>query len=109
MANNKSNKLTESKIWKDTIGALLKMWDGYLEFIASQFHGMSRFEQEELITKYSWIVSMGGVGLIWCQVYNFVPPPLRLIGAPLSLAFAYWFGRTVVSRVMIDRMNKYLK
>jgi len=87
----------------------LKMWDGYLEFVASQFQRMSRFEQEELITKYSWIVAMGGVCLIWSQIYNFIPPPLRLIGLPASLFFGYWFGKNIVSRIMIDRMSKYLK
>src|SRR5271154_2229718 len=109
MANKNPNKLTENKLWKETVGAMLKMWDNYLEFIASNFRGMSRLEQEQLITKYSWIIAMGGVGLIWCQIYNFVLPVLRVIGLPLSLAFAYWFGKNIVSRIMIDRMSKYMK
>jgi hypothetical protein len=109
MNKTKGNKLQESRLWKDSVGALQKMWDNYLEVLATYFQRMSRLEQEQLITKYSWIIAMGGVGLIWCQIYNFVPPVLRVIGFPLSLAFAYWFGKTIVSRIMIDRLSKYLK
>ena len=85
------------------------MLDNYLEMLSGYFSRMSRLEQEELITKYSWIITFGGVALIWCQIYNFVLPALRVIGLPLSLAVAYWFGKTIVSRIMIDRLNKYLK
>ncbi len=104
----KGNKLTESKIWKDTVGVVQKLWDNYLRVLGTYFQRMSRIEQEELITKYSWIVALGGVSLIWCQVYTFLPPVLRVIGFPLSMALAYWFGKKIVSRIMIERLSKYL-
>ncbi len=108
MTTQNGNKLTESKIWKETVGVLQKGWDNYLRLLATYFQRMSRNEQEALITKYSWIVSLGGVGLIWCQIYTFLHPVLRVIGFPLSMAVAYWFGLKIVSRIMIERMSKYL-
>lgn len=104
-----SKKLTDSKIWRESIGAIQQMWANYLQVLSTSFNRMSRFEQEELITKYSSILSLGGAGLIWCQIYYFFHPLLRLVAIPVTLFLAYWFGKNIVSRIMIDRLSKHLK
>ena len=112
MANEKrGNRITQSKLWQDTFGALGKMWDNYLEILSMSFQRMSRDEQEQLITKYSWIVSIGATAWVWVVVEPLTHslPIIFLIGGPVSIGLAYWFGRNIVSRVVIDRLNKYMK
>lgn len=101
-------KLTETRAWKDSIGLIERMWDSYLRLLASYFRKMSRYEQEELLTKYSWIISVGGTLLVWCQIYPLFLPIVRVIAFPLTLGVAYWFGKRIVSTVVIERLSKYL-
>ncbi len=100
--------LKETIIWKDTVGLVQKLWDSYLKLLSSYFQKMSRDEQEELITKYCWIISVGGVLLVWCQIYSLFHPIIRVFAFPISLGAAYWFGKRIVSGIVIERLSKYL-
>jgi hypothetical protein len=111
----------ESKLWKDSvsvlnkvrqgsIGAAQKGWDNYLKVLGTYFRKMSRLEQEDLITKYSWIITMGAAAWTWCAVYplfHFIPA-IFLIAFPVTMFLAYWFGKKIVSNIMIERLQKYL-
>ncbi len=100
--------LQESKIWKDTFGTVQRLWTNYLQLLNNAFRNMSRTEQEELIAKFSWLLTIGGVILAWCPVYALFPTIIKVFALPLSLFLAYWFGKNIVSKIMIDRFSKYL-
>lgn len=97
-----------SQAAKDSIGAGKKVWTNYLKVLSGYFHGLTRLQQEQLITKFSWILALGSVGWLWCLIYPLFHPLIRLFAFPLSLALAYWFGKNIMSRIMIDRFSKYL-
>lgn len=101
-------KIQESKLWKDSIGALQRLWKNYLHLLSNSFRHMTRNEQEELIAKFSWLLTLGGVVLAWCPVYALFPSVIKVFAVPLSLLLAYWFGKNIVSKIMIDRFSKYL-
>ena len=101
-------KIQESKVWKDSIGAGQRLWSNYLNVLSTYFSRMSRIDQEELISKFSWIITLGAASLAWYQIYPLFHPNIRLIALPITAIAAYWFGKNVVSKIMIERFAKYL-
>jgi hypothetical protein len=98
----------ESKAWKDSVGAGQKLWGNYLHTLSTSFRNMSRSQQEELITRMSFILAIGGTSLILCLIYPLFPLFIKIIGAPLAIVLAWWFGKNIISKIMIDRFSKYL-
>lgn len=100
--------IKESKAWKDSIGAWQKVWGNYLNNLSTYWRNMSRSDQEELITNFSCILAVGGTTLAWYPIYPLFPSILKVIAVPLSLVLAYFFGRNIASKIIIDRCGKYL-
>ncbi len=101
-------KIQDSKVWKDSVGTGQKLWGNYLNVLSTYFQRMSRYEQEELITKFSWILTLGGAALAWCQIYPLFHPIIRIFAFPITCVAAYWFGKNIVSKIMIERLGRYL-
>jgi hypothetical protein len=97
-----------SQAAKDSVSGGKKLWSNYLQLLLTHFQNMTRYEQEELITKLSWIITVGGAALAWCQIYPLFHPMIRLFACPITGILAYWFGKNIVSRIMIDRFSSYL-
>ena len=97
-----------SQAAKDSMNGGKRLWGNYLQTLSNNFQNMTRNEQEELITKFSWILALGGVALAWCQIYPLFHPVIRLFACPLTCILAYWFGKNIISKIMIDRFSKYL-
>ena len=93
---------------KDSLNGGKKLWTNYLQLLSGYFQNMTRNEQEELITKFSWILTIGAAALAWCQIYPLFHPIIRLFACPISCILAYWFGKNIVSKIMIDRFSNYL-
>ncbi len=89
------------------MGAGKKLWNNYLQLLSTQFQRMTRNEQEELITKFSWILAVGGTLLIWCKIYPLFHPVIRLFVCPLTCIVAYWFGKKYNFEIMIDRFSNF--
>ena len=46
---------------KDSLSGAKKLWTNYLQLLSTYFNNMDRSGQEDLITKFSWILTLGGV------------------------------------------------
>jgi len=101
--------LRETKVWKDTIGACQQLWSNYIAMLKLSFRKMSRYDQEQMITKYSWVISMGVAALAYqFFIRDFLPVIIRVLALPLILVAAWAVGTRLVAPVFIKRFEKYL-
>lgn len=102
------SSIQDTKIWKDSKSGVAKFWQNYLDTLAMYFRQMSRAEQEDLITRASLIMTIGGSALILTFFYGFLPDIVRVFSLP-AIAVGGWFvGNKVVTPVMLSRFEKYL-
>jgi hypothetical protein len=85
-----------------------KIWNNYINFLKASFTRMSRDDQENYITKFSQVITIG-LGVVALQLfYPMLPSLLRVISLPLIVGVAWYLGNKVIAPTMIDRMGKYL-
>lgn len=101
--------ITDTQGWKSSSKGFQRFWNNYKTVLVTSFNRMNRREQEDLIDKFSMIITIGVTCLIILIFYPVIPRLLRVLGLPVALLAAWWAGRRVVGPVVIDRMEKYLK
>jgi hypothetical protein len=100
--------IRESKAWQQTIGAIQNVFGNYGNFLKRSFQAMPRDEQCQLITKYCQIITPGVAATALTFFYPFLPLFVKIVTVPTVLIVAWWLGGRVVSRVVIERMDKFL-
>lgn len=84
------------------------VWTRYKAVLGRSFQNMNRFEQENLITKFSFVISIG-VGLVVLNFfYSVLPQLVRVIALPIVLAVGWWVGTRIVAPAAIDRLEKFM-
>ncbi len=100
--------IRETHAWRQGQRGVKQFWHNYLNLLRSHFRNMTRRQQEELISKLSWIITVGVTVLIIMFFHPFMPLLVRLLGVPLALAGAWWAGTRIISPIMIRRLEQYL-
>jgi hypothetical protein len=84
------------------------MWDRYLQILRQSFSVMDREEQENMITKFCYVITIGIACVIISCFYSLLPPLLRIIALPIFLAGGWFVGAKIVAPTMIKRLEAYL-
>jgi hypothetical protein len=105
----KPRNIRETKVWRDTAGAVQQMWSNYVNLLKGNFQTMSREEQCKLITRLCQIITTGVAGLAaQFFFYYYLPLFVKVIALPAYLIGAWMIGTRVVSKVIIKRVDKHL-
>jgi hypothetical protein len=91
------------------IGPTKDALTNYGGLLGRSFQNLSRAEQEQLITRYCQILTIGSAVVIATFIYPFLPTLVRVFSAPALVIAAWYLGTKVVSAIMIKRLDKYLK
>lgn len=106
---SKPRNITETGAWKQGSTGVKRFWFNYRKVLRESFIKMSRSEQEDLITKFSMIVTMGVTCLLIVIFYGMIPArEFRIFGVPIALVSAWWLGNNLVAGVVIARMEGLL-
>ncbi len=97
--------IKESRIWKDSIGAIFGVLRNWLKLLYKYYQNMTAAQQEELVTKVCWLATVGAAAWIWCVIYPLFLPIVRVLLCPISMFCAYWFGKKLVPAIMIERFG----
>ncbi len=98
----------ETEAWKASQRGLNRFWDNYRNLLKTSFQGMSRAEQENLVTKLCIIVTIGVTVLAFLLFYTFIPRLGRVFGVPAAIFGAWWAGGRIVAPVVLGRMESLL-
>jgi hypothetical protein len=102
------HNIQDTEGWKKGSSGVKKIWNNYINFLKASFTRMSRDDQENYITKFSQVITIG-LGVVALQLfYPMLPSLLRVISLPLIVGVAWYLGNKVIAPTMIDRMGKYL-
>lgn len=101
--------ITETEVWKTSRRGVSRFWTNYKRLLSDSFNRMDRDEQETLIQKFSVIITVGVTILVLLTFYSIIPSFIRLFAVPVGFVAAWWAGRNLVARVVIERMQTKLK
>lgn len=101
--------ITETKAWKSSRKGAQRFWFNYKKLLKDSFDKMDRDEQENLISKFCTIITMGVTVLLLLAFSSFLPREVRVLGVPIALFVAWFLGTRVVTEVMIERLEGILK
>lgn len=105
----KPRNITEMGVYKSGTSGVKRFWTNYKKVLRESFTKMDRVAQEDLITKFSMIVTMGVTVLMIVIFYGLIPArEFRVFGVPLLLITAWWLGNNLVANVVIARMEGLL-
>lgn len=106
--NNKPNDMRSSPVWKKMQEGMANLWLRYKALLATSFSNMSRYEQENLITRFSFVVSIG-IGMVVLNFfYSVLPTIVRVIALPIVLSVGWYIGTRIVAPAAIDRLEKFM-
>lgn len=108
-SSGKARNITETQAWKSSSKGFKRFWTNYKNILKESFNRMSRQEQEDLITKFAMIITLGVTCLVILIFYPVTPRLMRVLGLPVALLVAWWAGRRIVGPVVIERMEGLLK
>lgn len=101
--------ITDTDGWKTGKTGAKRIWANYKKSLRDHFNNMTRAEQEDLIDKFSMIITIGVTVVVVLIANPFIPRLIRVLGVPLALMASWWAGRRIVAPVMIDRLEHLLK
>ncbi len=104
----KPRNLTETEAWKTSRRGASRFWANYKALLKGSFERMNREEQEDLIIKFSIIITMGVTVLITLVFYSVMPSFVRIIAVPVALVVAWWAGRNIIAQTVIARIESKL-
>jgi hypothetical protein len=102
------NRIQDNKIWQGTVGSTKNALTGYFAFLQKYFLDQPRAEQEQLITRYCQILTIGAAVVILSFLNTFLPTIIRVFALPAILVGAWYAGTNIVPPIVIKRMEKYL-
>ncbi len=98
----------QTKIWQQSCARLKQFWNNYLNVLSSSFLKMPRTAQEDLISRFSLITTMGVATLLLLFFSPFIPQFIRIFAVPGTLVAAWWIGKNLVSPAVIARFSQLL-
>lgn len=107
-SDKKVDDLRQSPAWQKGKSGIGRMWDRYLQILRQSFSVMDREEQENMITKFCYVITIGIACVIISCFYSLLPPLLRIIALPIFLAGGWFVGAKIVAPTMIKRLEAYL-
>ncbi|MBX9937750.1 MAG: hypothetical protein K2Y32_00780 [Candidatus Obscuribacterales bacterium] len=78
----------------------------YTNTLKASFDDMNSDEQEALITRFCYVISIGIAMVALSCFYTILPPLVRILALPIVLAAAWFVGSKVVAPAMIERFRK---
>jgi hypothetical protein len=105
---SRPRSIRETEPWKASQRGISRLWNNYKTVLATSFKAMSRDEQEQLITNFCMIVTIGVTGLALLLFYQFIPRLVRVFAVPVAGFAAWWTGTRIVAKVMIMRLESIL-
>jgi hypothetical protein len=100
--------IRETEAWKASKRGMGRMWHNYKAHLTTSFQRMNRDEQEALVQRVCVIVTLGVTGIALLLFYQFIPRIGRVFGVPAALFGAYWGGHTIVTPVVLARLETIL-
>lgn len=91
-----------SKVKGKAAGFLQK----YTNTLKASFDEMNSDEQEALITRFCYVISIGIAMVGLSCFYTILPPLIRILALPIVLTAAWFVGSKVVAPAMIERFRK---
>ena len=86
----------------------LNMWKRYIEILKQSFRAMDRYEQENLITKFCYVIAIGVAAIVMSCFYGLLPQMIRVIALPVFLAGGWFLGAKIVAPAMIKRLESHM-
>ena len=105
---SKTDDLRQSPAWQKGKSGIGRMWERYLQILSQSFSAMDREEQENMITKFCYVITIGIACVIISCFYSLLPALLRIIALPIFLAGGWFVGAKIVAPTMIKRLERYL-
>ncbi|MBI5171847.1 MAG: hypothetical protein HY986_03110 [Candidatus Melainabacteria bacterium] len=98
--------LRDTEAWKKGKSSVTGAWDRYLKILKDSFQNMDRYDQEVLITRFCYVISIGISGIILSCFYGLLPAMVRVLALPIVLAGGWYVGSKIVAPAMIARIIK---
>ncbi len=101
-AGDKGDSSSSAKVKGKAAGFMQK----YTNTLKASFDEMDSDEQEAMITKFCYVISIGIAMVALSCFYTILPPLIRILALPIVLTGAWFVGSKVVAPAMIERFRK---
>ncbi|MBX3072415.1 hypothetical protein KF707_10345 [Candidatus Obscuribacterales bacterium] len=104
----KPKNITETRGFKQGVTGVGNMWSNYMAILDRYFKGMSRPDQEQLITRGCQIVTVGCAIVLTTFFYQFIPLLVRVFALPLFIVGSWFVATKVVAPIILAQFEEKL-
>lgn len=105
----KPKNIRETKGWNQGVNGLKGFFQAYLNILGRSFNNMNRFEQEQLISRFCVVITVGIACVALNCFYSLLILPIKVVSLPIVLGLAWIAALKLITPIVVTRLSKYLQ